>query len=323
MGDRMPQIVAKDSRAGSKPIGPEKKLFADAGDGEGLPETKGFPKGDPLGIFFNIARRVQKSCATMTLLHKLYKKAAYELTSSIDTDTAKEAQAKMDKIQDKAKGEIRGVKAVLDQMEQISDKQKAKDDDEAKEAGDDEPGWTSVYRVMYNCRWSLLIQWRQVNKVYNEEQASCERRRRKNLIRQMTIANDGVAPDEAEIEARMASNATDVFSGGMVARSADEDFASEFLAEAKEKEAKIDEILEKARELQELWDQFQLLLQRQGQLLDQIGANLEKCKDFVAKANVDLDSAIEHQNAAFRKQVAIIGVCLCMVGIIVFPMMMV
>jgi len=45
---------------------------------------------------------------------------------------------------------------------------------------------------------------------------------------------------------RLANNSTDVFSGGMVAaKSADEDFAAEFLAEAKEKEAALDEILAK------------------------------------------------------------------------------
>lgn len=289
---------------------------------EERPETKGFEKGDPLGVFFNIAKRVQGSCETMVTMHGLYKKAALELTQSIDPDSEKAAQSKLDKIVGRAKDEISGVKAVLDQMDKICKKQKAADDEEAKEAGVDDPSWTTIYRVMYNCKWSLLFRWREVNKAYNEEQASCERRRRQKLTRQMTIANDGIAPDPQEIEERLANNSTDVFSGGMVAaKSADEDFAAEFLAEAKEKEAALDEILAKAKELQELWDQFQLLLQRQGELLNQIGANLEKCKDFVAQANADLDTAIEYQQAALQKQMMMVGVCIVMIAILLVPMM--
>jgi len=319
--DRFQDIRALDPRAGTKLIGEEKAAFK-AETGENAPETQGFEHGDPLGVFFNIAKRVQNSCDMMRRLHKLYKVAAYDLTDAIENDKVKIAQGKIDKIKDRAKSEISGVKAVLDQMEQILTKRKVQDEKEAKEAGDDTPGWTTVYRVMYNCKWSLLINWREVNKEFNEEQASCERRRRKNLVRQLTIINDGQEPDKADVEERMASGATDVFAGGMVARSADDDFAAEFLAEAKEKEAAIDEILEKAQELQELWDQFQLLLQKQGELLNQIGTNLDKCKDFVAKANEDLDSAIEHEEAANRKQLMIVLCCGGMAAVVVAPMML-
>merc|ERR1711977_402908 len=116
---------------------------------------------------------------------------------------------------------------MMDSMDKLCNEQKDRDDKEAKDAGEEpEPGaMTPVYRVMYNCKWSLLHQWRTVNKSYNEEQAGCERRRRENLRRQLKIANDGQEPDDTEIEERMKTGATDVFSGGMVAKSADEDFA--------------------------------------------------------------------------------------------------
>lgn len=281
--------------------------------------TQGFAPDDPLGIFFNIAKRVMKSCETIETVHKFYKKAAYELTEAVEVEKERIAQGKIDKIHSRAKTEISGVKAVLDQMEQILEKQKASDEKAAKEAGDDVPGWTTTYRVMYNCKWSLLINWREVNKIYNEEQAACERRKRAKLVRQLTILNEGQEPDEQDVEERMATGATDVFAGGMVARSADDDFAAEFLAEAKEKEGKIDEILEKAQELQELWDQFQLLLQKQGELLNQIGENLDKSKDFVDKANDDLDSAIAHDEAANQQQLYIMCCCAIMIAIIVAP----
>ena len=122
------------------------------------PETKGFPKGDPLGKFFNIATKVGKSCETMVLMTTLYGKAGTALCQAIDPDVEKEAQGDVDKIKGRAKDEIRGVKAVLDQMEKITKKQKQADDDEAKEAGnEDDPSWSTIYRVMYNCRCMFLL----------------------------------------------------------------------------------------------------------------------------------------------------------------------
>jgi len=298
--DRLDELKARDGNIGTKLIGAAlKEQMQDSGE---KPECQGFEKGDPLGIFFNIAKKVQKNCHEMRLFHKLYKKQAFILTNSIDVDTGKKAQQTIDKIHGRAKDTIKGVKAVMDKMDEQLKKQKEVDDKETVKEGEDpaEVGMKPGYRVMYNCKWSLLTQWREVCKMYNEEQASCERRRRNILKRQMAIANDGEEPTDEEIQERMHTGATEVFSGGMVAKSADEDFAAEFLAEAKEKEAAIDQILEKMAELKEMWDQFQLLLQKQGELLNQIGANLDKAQEFVDKANADLDSAIEHQQAAMK-----------------------
>merc|ERR1711918_148451 len=102
---------------------------------------------------------------------------------------------------------------------------------------------------------------------------------------------------------RLNSGNTNVFAGGMVQRSADDDFALEFLQEAKEHTAELQKVLDAIAELGAMWDQFQLLLEKQGELLNQIGANLEKCKDFVTKANADLDDAQAELDAAQRKSV--------------------
>lgn len=321
--DRMPDLKAINPDTGSKMIGKELNEAMKGVPKEEQPECQGFEKGDPLGIFFNIAKKVQNNCHEMEMIKKLYKKQAWDLTNSIDVESAKKAQGLLDKIHGRAKGIIKGVKAVMDKMDQLCTEQKERDDKAAADAGEEpDPGsMTPVYRVMYNCKWSLLTQWRTVNKAYNEEQAGCERRRRANLKRQLKIANDGQEPEDSEIEERMKSGATDVFSGGMVAKSADEDFAAEFLAEAKEKEDAINMIVEKMNELKELWDQFELLLQKQGELLNQIGANLDKAQEFVDKANADLDSALEHQAAAQKKQLMMVGVCALIILILVVPMM--
>lgn len=289
--------------------------------------TQGFNDKDPverrLAVFFNIAGKVRASCDMMTSLHKLFKEYAWELTKAIEPEAQSVAQGRLDAVKKRGKQETSGVKKIMDEMKKHLEEQKEADDKKCKEQGDDpeEEGWSTPYRVMYNCYWSLHKSWRDVNKKYNDEQAQCERRRRRDLIRQLTIAS-GEEPSEEEIQERLASNATTVFSSAMVVRSADEEFAAEYLQEAQEQNDAVAMVLEKMAELQELWDQFELLLQKQGELLDQIGANLDKCKDHVDQANEDLDSAIEHQNAALQKQFMIIGVCMIMIGILLVPVLL-
>jgi len=248
--DLMPILKAINPNTGSKMIGKELQESMKDVPKDERPECPGFEKGDPLGIFFNVAKKVQKNCSEMEMIKKLYKKQAWVLTNSIDVESGKKAQGMLDKVHGRAKGIIKGVKAMMDSMDKLCNEQK-----------------------------------------------------------------------DSEIEERMKSGATDVFAGGMSAKSADEDFAAEFLAEAKEKEDAINMIVEKMNELKELWDQFELLLQKQGELLNQIGANLDKAQEFVDKANADLDSALEHQAAAQKKQLMMVGVCALIILILVVPMM--
>ena len=70
-----------------------------------------------------------------------------------------------------------------------------------------------------------------------------------------------------------------------------------------------------------MWDEFQLLLQKQNELLSTISGNLQKSKEFIKQANEDLDAAQEHAEAANRQQVMIL--CSCCIGlcVLIVPMM--
>jgi len=343
MCDRMIDLKKLCAKLGTGPPGsvldpPEGAEGEDDPDLEmpKVPERENkFPEESPLNDFFDAVAAVGKFCIQIEAIVPKYSEAAHELTAAVDCVQAKEGQAKVDRIVKVGKKIIKQNKKMIDQMDSEMKKQMRLDVDEEiasgaiekKDAPNAEEGetleqWGATYRVMNNCRWALVAKWKRVNKVYNEEQAACDRRKRENLIRQLTIAN-GCEPTDDEVTARLNSGATDVFSGGMVARAADADadYANEFLNEAKEEMERMQEIQKRMQEMNEMWDEFQLLLQKQNELLSTISGNLQKSKEFIKQANEDLDAAQEHAEAANRQQVMIL--CSCCIGlcVLIVPMM--
>lgn len=339
MNDLMPKLKKKSgNRAGSVMELPEPAEGEDY-DLEEPPappeRINAFPEDSPLNDFFDAVKLVDDNCKFIIWITPKYAAAAQELTSAVDVKQAKEAQAKVDKLIKQAKTVIKKNKKTIDSMDEEMKNQMQLDVDEEIAAGTlekkDAPNvqeggeleqWSPYYRVMRQCRWSLVNRWKRVNKEFNEEQAACDRRKRANLVRQLTIAN-GCEPSEDEVTSRLNCGATDVFSGGMVARAsdADADYANEFLAEAEEELKKIMQITKGMQEMQEMWDEFQLLLQKQGELLNTISGNLKKCKDFVKEANENLAEAQEHAEAANKSQLMILGSCCCGICILVVPLL--
>ena len=55
-------------------------------------------------------------------------------------------------------------------------------------------------------------------------------------------------------------------------------------------------------ELHQMFLDFALLTEQQGELLDQIEFNVKNAADYVEEANVEVHEAIEHSKAARKKQ---------------------
>jgi len=335
--DLMPLLKLKNPEVGSA-IGPQ--AGADGEDDEDVEEVEEvepiprFPAG-PLATFFELVKEVSDNIEYIEWVAPKYATVAHEFTSAVDVNSSKDAEDKVKAIVKQSKTIIKKNKKTIDQMDETLKDQMNLDCDQAileteiekadrpkVEEGETLEVWSATYRVMYNCRWALVGEWKRVNKAYNEEQASCDRRKRANLVRQLTIAT-GQEPTDDEINKRLNNGATDVFSGGMVARSADADadFANEFLMEAQEEAAKMTLILKGMKEMQEMWDEFQLLLEKQGEMLNTISGNLAKAKDFVKQANEDLGEAQEHAEAANRQQMLIVASCCIGLCVVIVPFM--
>jgi len=299
------------------------------------PAPSKWEEDSPLNGFFEHVGEVTKNIAYIEWVTPKYAVAAKEFTSAVDVVSAKASEEKVLTIVKQSKNCIKVNKKSIDAMDAAMKEMMGLDVEEAITKGEiekqDRPKvedgetleqWSPTYRVMYNARWALVNEWKRVNKVYNEEQAACERRKRENLRRQLMIAN-GEEPSEEELNQRLNNGATDVFAGGMVARGADADadFANEFLMEMQEETEKMNKILIGMREMQQMWDEFQLLLEKQGELLNSISGSLKRAKDYVKQANEHLAEAQEHADAALRQQYMIIASCCIGLCVLIVPLM--
>jgi t-SNARE complex subunit (syntaxin) len=71
-------------------------------------------------------------------------------------------------------------------------------------------------------------------------------------------------------------------------------------------------------ELHQMFLDFALLTEQQGELLDQIEFQVKQAGDYVEEANVDVHQAIEYQKAIRKKQCWIILIVAIVVGVLAF-----
>ena len=69
-------------------------------------------------------------------------------------------------------------------------------------------------------------------------------------------------------------------------------------------------------ELHEMFMDFALLTEQQGEMLDQIEFQVKAASDFIDDGNVDLGKAIEYQISIRKKQCCILVTLLVVIGII-------
>ena len=74
-------------------------------------------------------------------------------------------------------------------------------------------------------------------------------------------------------------------------------------------------------ELHQMFLDFALLTEQQGDLLDQIETQVKAASDYIDDGNTDLVSAIELQKSIRRKQCCVIVTVLVVIGIIVLIVM--
>lgn len=71
-------------------------------------------------------------------------------------------------------------------------------------------------------------------------------------------------------------------------------------------------------ELHQMFLDFALLTEQQGELLDQIEFNVTQATDYVEEANVQTHQAIEYQKAIRKKQCWLILIASVVIGVIVY-----
>ncbi|XP_045107915.1 syntaxin-like [Portunus trituberculatus] len=134
------------------------------------------------------------------------------------------------------------------------------------------------------------------------------------IHRQLRIT--GKDPTEEELDEMLEKNNIDIFTQGIMMETAQE---RQRLADIEERHQEIMKLENSLRELHDLFMDVAVLVQSQGETIDNIAAHVCSAKDFVEDAKVETSQALQYQKSARKKMIicGIIGVVIVVILLVV------
>jgi len=146
------------------------------------------------------------------------------------------------------------------------------------------------------------------NSVQIEHRDNCKGR----IIRQLEIT--GKKTDEDEIERMLESGNPQIFTEGILIETK---IAKQTLADI---EARHKDILKLEQSIKELHDMFMdmaMLVESQGEMIDNIENNMQNTLSYVEVANKETKAAVEYKTKARRKKILIIILCIILAVVLI------
>lgn len=149
---------------------------------------------------------------------------------------------------------------------------------------------------------------------YHHVQEEYRDRCKDKIHRQLRIT--GKDPTEEELDEMLEKNNIDIFTQGIMMETAQE---RQRLADIEERHQEIMKLENSLRELHDLFMDVAVLVQSQGETIDNIAAHVDSAKEYVESAKVETSEALKYQTSARKKMIicGIIGVVIIVILVII------
>eukprot|EP00296_Roombia_truncata_P000617 JP436298.1.p1 GENE.JP436298.1~~JP436298.1.p1 ORF type:complete len:291 (+),score=67.66 JP436298.1:109-873(+) len=175
----------------------------------------------------------------------------------------------------------------------------------------------SEARIRTNMHGTLTRKFVDMMSEYQEVQTKYKAKYKERVERQYKIVNPNASA--SEIEKVMDGNPDRVFAD--VILSASHVAAKNALADIQEKHKDILKLESSISELHQLFLDMSVLVETQGELLDQIEYSVQQSVAYTEKGVKELDKAKEYHASARKKMCAIIVCIIVILCIVLFPML--
>ena len=175
-------------------------------------------------------------------------------------------------------------------------------------------------RIRENLSNTLTRKYVDVMKDYQSIQQKFKTDIKKKVKRQVQIVKPDATPEEIDAVLKSGSGSGEVFKNAILKGDAADSIRNAFV-KAADKYQDVLTLEQSVNELHQLFMDFALLTEQQGELLDQIENQVKAASDYIDDGNTDLVSAIELQKSIRRKQCCVLVVVLVIIGIIVLVVM--
>ncbi|XP_046705351.1 syntaxin-3a isoform X2 [Silurus meridionalis] len=145
---------------------------------------------------------------------------------------------------------------------------------------------------------------------YNEAQVDFRDKSKGRIQRQLEIT--GKVTTDEELEEMLEGGNAAVFTAGIV----DSGISKQALNEIESRHKDIVRLESSIKELHDMFVDIAMLVESQGDIIDNIEANVSKAEDHVAAAKIETKKAVRYQSKARKKTVIIVCVVLVLLGII-------
>uniref|UniRef100_A0A3Q0RF43 Syntaxin 3 n=1 Tax=Amphilophus citrinellus TaxID=61819 RepID=A0A3Q0RF43_AMPCI len=146
---------------------------------------------------------------------------------------------------------------------------------------------------------------------YNEAQVDFRERSKGRIQRQLEIT--GKATTDEELEEMLESGNAAVFTAGIV----DSGISKQALSEIESRHKDIVRLESSIKELHDMFVDIAMLVESQGDLVENIEQNLSKSVDHIAVAKEETKKAVRYQTKARKKMVIIVVIVVVLVIIVV------
>ncbi|KAL7863648.1 hypothetical protein SRHO_G00126320 [Serrasalmus rhombeus] len=145
---------------------------------------------------------------------------------------------------------------------------------------------------------------------YNEAQVDFREKSKGRIQRQLEIT--GKATTDEELEEMLEGGNAAVFTAGII----DSGISKQALSEIESRHKDIVRLESSIKELHDMFVDIAMLVESQGDIVDNIEVNVSKAVDHIAVAKTETKKAVRYQSSARKKKVIIVCLVLVILGII-------
>eukprot|EP01111_Echinosteliopsis_oligospora_P010904 TRINITY_DN347_c0_g1_i1.p1 TRINITY_DN347_c0_g1~~TRINITY_DN347_c0_g1_i1.p1 ORF type:complete len:348 (-),score=71.65 TRINITY_DN347_c0_g1_i1:141-1100(-) len=282
----------------------------DDGDIE-LGETKGKKASVVVGAdgdeeafmveFFEEVGRVKGEMAVIRRLVKQIEEKSVQQLNSINSDPNSKGGNEIQHMIDETNTKVQQVRKQLENMKITKESE----------------GSATELRIRANMHGTLTNKFLEIAQEYQEVQTNYKNRYKEKIERQYKIAKPDASHEEIE-EAIESGDSSKVFANQILDTHLHQQ-AKNALAYIEARHRDIKQIESSIQELHQLFIDFAVLVESQGELLNQIEYNVTSSVAYTAKGADELRGAVKQAKRSRKKMCIIIIICIIIIAVILGP----
>lgn len=263
-----------------------------------VPQSPVNPNAEFMALFFKEVEQVKIAITQVQAATKRIREITEERMMATSAESEQTLSGELTQLVDRANAQCKSTKKLLEKMSEDTTARSFK---------------ASETRIRENLCQTLLRKFSDVAKAYQREQQAYRAEITKTVKRQLEIVKPDVSTEEIDDVMRR-GGASDVYRAAIMAGTHDP--IQSAYADVADKYADVLKLEQSVQELHQMFLDFALLTEQQGDLLDQIEYQVKSAGEYVEEGNVDIEKAIVYQREIRKRWICVIVILIIFIVVI-------